>query len=615
MILYSIRAEISHNKKYFKMKRLYVLLLISFFVSSCSKNILNTSPNSQVSSTVMWTTDNLTDQGVAGVYAALRLGGGGNGILLYELYSMDRYAYTGQTYYNNELTQGTATPSSGLFSSTWQNLYEGISRANDAITNIPLQSPSDPAKKARYVAECKFLRAYFYFRLAELFQSVPIYTTPTAYNAFTKAASPRDSVWAQCISDLTDAINEPNLLNGYTDAQKNNMLGRVTRGAAYALRGEIYMWQQKWSQAAADFQQVGQSTGYQLYTGDGDQSYKMLFKEAQNNCPEMIFEMQNLATSGYGGTSEFYCGTRSSQGSCWDWYCASNALIDLYENKDGSKFNWDNVIPGYNEMSPAARSIYFYRDSATSAELTAAAKAGADVSKYDATNNESRIEQVYANRDERLQQTIITPYAQYVGVFGGANTNFTWRYPYRSGSSPTFDLQADGGVVPYGFYWYRKFVYEGTSEGTDRSNVPINYPIIRYADVLLQWAEALNESQGLTQQGLDLVNKVRERAGQPDLQMADPALPTYVASTSDFRTRIRNERRVEFPNEGVNYFDELRWGTWLQNKFAAGSGATQIWGTVNFPYVLQGNYITQWPVPTSVVQINSNMAKTPGWTY
>lgn len=596
------------------MKKISFLLFItSVFALACNKDILNTSPNSQVASASMWTTDNLTDKGVAGVYAALRLGGSGSGSLLYELYSMDRYAYTGQDYYNDELTNATATPGSGLFNSAWQNLYEGISRANDAIYNIPLKSPSDSTKKARYIAECKFMRAYFYFRLAELYGNVPVYLIPTAYNKFNKAASPRDSVWGVVIQDLSDAINEPNLPLIYHSGDAN--WGHVTKGAAYALRGEVYMWQKKYPQAIADFQQV-KSAGYSLYNGSGANSYKMLFKQAQNECSEMIFSMQNIDLAGYGGTSEFYCGTRSSYGSCWNWYQPSNDLINLYENIDGSAFNWDAVIPGYNEMTPAAREVFFIRNNATTAELNAAAARGANISLYLPTGNEQRIEQAYANRDPRLQQTVITPYATYLGapIGSSGDLTYTWRWPFRNINPPILDLKSDKPT--FGLYFYRKFVYEGSSEGSNRSQVPINYPIIRYADVVLQWAEALNESQGITQQGLDLVNSVRERAGMPDLQNTDASKPTYVSSQNNFRERIRDERRVEFPNEGVNFFDELRWGTWIQNKFSTGNGCKQVWGTVLSPYVLEGNYITTWPVPTSVVQItNGTVAKTQGWTY
>lgn len=604
------------------MKRIYYLSIIiaGSLIIGCTKNILNLAPNNQVASTVMWTTDNETDLGVSGVYAALRLGGSGSCIPLYELYSMDRLGATGQDYNagnNDQLLNGTATPNTGYFQSTWQDLYEGIKRANDAIYNIPRVSPSDSIKKARYVAECKFLRAYFYFRLAELYHNVPIYTDPTAYDQFNHSSAPQDSVWLQCISDLTDAINTPTSTFPLFYSQSNANAGRVTKGAAYALRGEVYMWQKKYAQAIADFQQV-QAAGYQLYTGAADSSYKMLFKQAQNNCAEMIFEMQNMnlgsGGSSYGGTTGFYDATRSFNGQGWSWYSPTNYLVDLYENADGSKFNWDSVIPGYNEMTPAQREVYFIRDNATSAELTAAANRGADISKYLPTGNEARIAAAYANRDPRLHYTVITPYSQYLGASSSTvPQTYTWRWPYRAGTSPYYDLQAD--KVLYCTYFYRKFVLEGVSEGIQRDAVGINYPIIRYADVLLQWAEAINESGGSMQSAIDLVNQVRSRARVPLLQTTNAALPTYVNGQADLRERIRNERRVEFVNEGVDYFDELRWGTWKQLKFSQG-GALQVFGTQLVPYTWLGDYVTTWPVPATVVQMtNGKVAATPGWSY
>jgi hypothetical protein len=608
--------------------RLFILLLAAApFLGGCSKTILNTSPNNQIASATMWTTDNLTDLGVTGVYNALRGGGGtqgSGGDMLYELYSLDRYGFTGQGAHANsfELTSATATPGSGLFGTAWAALYEGIARANDAIYNIPLISPSVATKKARYVAECKFLRAYFYFRLNQLWQGVPVYLTPTVSTAFNHASSPEDSVWSVIIQDLTDAINEPNLPSFYAAGDPN--YGHATKGAAYALRGEVYMYQKNWTAAIGDFQQV-QAAGYALYTGSGALSYKMLFKAVNNQCPEMIFAMQNIDAlvggTSMGGVTEFYCGTRVSAGSCWDVYGPSPNLVDLYENADGSQFNWDNVIPGYNEMTPAQREVFFIRDSATAAELSAAAARGAEVSLYLPAGNEARIATAYANRDPRLTQTVITPYSIYLGDVAGAggDLDYTLRWPYRAASVPTQDIQSDN--TTNGYYWWRKFVYEGSSEGINRAQTAINQPIIRYADILLRWAEALNESSGLTQTAIDLVNQVRNRAGQPNLQITNAALPTYVASQSDFRTRIYNERRVEFPSEGVNYFDELRWGTWQTSVFSPTlvypvRGSLEMWGAVVLPYSFQGNYITTWPVPTSVVQItNGVVAKTPGWTY
>lgn len=619
-----------------------VIIFAILIVAGCTKDILNTSPNSQVASANMWTTDNLTDLGVAGVYDALKQGYSSSGaatggLVLYDIYGLDRLGYTGQDYGSNGttddgLTGGTSTTGSGLFSSTWQYLYEGIARANDAITNIPAKSPSATTKKARYVAECKFLRAYFYYRLNQVYKGVPVYLVPTDYNKFSHAITSYDSVWMVCIHDLTDAINESNLPAKYAAGDGN--YGHVTKGAAYALRGIVYQYRNMYDSAIADFQQVG-NAGYALYTtGNPGTDYKNLFKLANEQCPEMIFSMQNMyvsGTYGYGGNAGFLCGTRDAYGgNGWDWYSASNELVDLYENADGSQFKWDNIIPGYSGYTPAQREAFFIRDNATTAELTAAAGRGAATSQYLTVGNEARIAAAYANRDPRLTQTIITPYSNYIGFLSGATTNssFTMRWPYRTDANPTNDLRND--KTSYYLYWYRKFVPEGVelgSIGSDRSCNPIDMPLIRYADVLLRMAECYCEKADIPN-ALLAVNKVRARAGMPALQMSDATKGTYVTGQSDLRDRIRNERRVEFPNEGINYFDELRWGTWKTNKFTPinkaftpaqtyANAPKNIFGTpTSSTYVYAGDYILQWPVPTSVVQItNGVVAKTSGWTY
>ena len=192
------------------MKKSFIISsLFIFALSSCKKNLLDTTPYSQLSTESMWTSDNLTDLGVNGIYSALRLGIQTGGESNLEIYQYDRLGLTGQYRNSDGLMAGTETPSNGIFASNWQNLYEGIIRANDAIKNIPLKSPSDDTKKARLVAEAKFLRAYFYFRLNQLYKGVPIYLEPTKYDAFTKPRSSEQDVWNQVIHDLTDCINEP----------------------------------------------------------------------------------------------------------------------------------------------------------------------------------------------------------------------------------------------------------------------------------------------------------------------------------------------------------------------------------------------------------------------
>jgi hypothetical protein len=151
---------------------------------------------------------------------------------------------------------------------------------------------------------------------------------------------------------------------------------------------------------------------------------------------------------------------------------------------------------------------------------------------------------------------------------------------------------------------------------SDRRNGPTDFPIIRYADVVLMWAEALvelNDPNG----AIGLINQVRGRTRVEiaPLQNTNASLPTYVKNQDDLRTRVRNERRVEFPNEGINYFDELRWGTLKNMVFKPGNGITYIWGTVGAAYVYLGDQLNQWPVPMVEVEKNTNLIKTPGWIY
>ncbi|MCX6300041.1 MAG: RagB/SusD family nutrient uptake outer membrane protein [Bacteroidetes bacterium] len=584
------------------MKKTFYILLIAVSLFSCKKTLLDTAPYDALASETMWTSDNLTDLGVNGVYNALRLGQNTAAASGLELYQIDQFSLTGQNRGALTLMQGTITPGDGMFSSTWQNFYEGIVRANDAIMNIPLKSPSVATKKARLIAESKFLRAYFYFRLNQVFKGVPIYLEPFKISEATKARATEQAVWDQVIKDLTDCINEPNLPTKY--AKGNAAFGRATKAAAYALRGKVYMYTQKWDLAVADFTQV-KSLGHTLFS-----NYSLLFKEVNEQSDEMIFPLTNIGVNGLGSTTQFFCGTRSSFGSCWNTYFPTNSLVDMYENIDGTNFSWDAIIPGYSTMTPAARQVYFLRDGLTAAEITAATGRGADMTKYLAVGNEARIQKAYLNRDPRLAATVITPYNTYNGVLNGANQQVISRFPYRASTAPTFDLQTD--TQTFFYYLHRKFVYENSTELLNRSYGPIDFPIIRYADVLLMWAEALVELNNLPEAILK-VNEVRTRAGMPLLQQTDATKGTYVTSQSNLRDRVRNERRIEFVNEGIDYFDEVRWNTWKTAVFKTGNGAQQVWGTNANGYTYGGDYMNTWPIPQVEIERNPNLKQNAGW--
>ncbi|MCD8183782.1 MAG: RagB/SusD family nutrient uptake outer membrane protein, partial [Bacteroides sp.] len=160
------------------------------------------------------------------------------------------------------------------------------------------------------------------------------------------------------------------------------------------------------------------------------------------------------------------------------------------------------------------------------------------------------------------------------------------------------------------YYLFRKFVAEGPNEVPDRSYSPIDMPLIRYADILLNLAEAYNEMGGADnmKKAIDCVNLVRERAG---VALLNSNANTQVAGQDDLRERIRNERRWEFNGEGINFFDEMRWGTWKQSKFFNGSGLKQVWGELEYDYDWYRDFLYTWPVPRKEREMNPNLTLDP----
>ena len=576
-------------------KNILSICSVALLLGSCQADLLETKPYGNVAAGNMWTSENFADKGVTAIYSTLRKSYVGLG-----LYQMDCLGVsTDCRDADYPIMRNTITTSNGMFSSYWSEHYSGISRANDAIVHLPeVDMPEN--KKARYMAEAKVLRAYFYYKLNIMYKGVPVYLEPVEASECTKGQETEAAVWQVIEDDLTAAINEPNLPNIYTEGSSD--YGRVTKGLAYALRGKAYLYQKEYAKAAADFEAVSQC-GFGLFEGD----YKQLFKEANEQSKEMIFSVQCIGLDGLGNDISFRYGTRSSFGSCWNTYLVNADFVETYENADGSKFNWNDYIPGYNEMEPAARAVFFLRDGLTDAEKEAMKTAGADMSKYLPEGNEARIKAAYANRDPRLAMNVITPYATYLGGVTGSAISYTLRWPYRGADdAEPYDIRTDTNDKFY--YLIRKFVYEGT-EHTIMERSPIDIPLIRYADVLLNLAEALTE-QGKWEEAIPYVNDVRNRVGAQALNSNDY---TTVKGLDDMRQRIRKERYWELAFEEYMFFDELRWGTWKEKKFYEGNGLMEVWGNTTYSYMWGGDYLWKWAVPASEMEKNSNLVQNEGW--
>jgi hypothetical protein len=608
------------------MKAIQYLAFVSLIVSgvtACRKDLLETTPYNAISSNSIWTSSNLATLAVNGIYNTMLENSGeeyqnsvsqGNyfGLDAHTMSALDPTVSPRSNWSStHKLLLGNASSADNIFSVAWKQLYEGISRANEVIDNIESVPDMEPELCAQYKAEAKFLRAYFYYRLNCYFHGVPLYLKSTPVNEFTKPRSTEAEVWDAIINDLTDAINEPNLPGKYNAGDPN--YGRATKGAAYALRGKTYLWMKEYEKAEYDFKKVGEQ-GYGLFQGQ----YKQLFKEKNEQCLEMVFSIQCYEKDTYGNQMSFKYGSRITSGSGWNDFYGDADFIDTYETVEGKPFNWDDYIPGYSSMTPVARSVYFLRDGLNSGNGNFGSENykdlkkkmsnyGSDFSKYLDQGNEARIKAVYANRDPRLMQTYITPYSEYLGSPNGVEHIYTLRWPFiQNDISAPFDLRSDS--TKYLYYLVRKFVSEG-NELLYREYSPIDVPIIRYADVLLSLAEALNE-QGKTNDAIPYVNMVRGRAGVA-LLGSNPY--TTVAGQDDLRDRIRREKRWELACEGTLYFDELRWGTWYDSKLFEGSGLKQCWGETSVSWTKNGDYYTKWPIPATERQLNTALTQNDGW--
>ena len=617
-----------------KIKSYIVLMTLLFNMTTCY-DILDQMPHNSISGSSMWTTEAQADLGVIGIYSSIQgpLQGAqlvGEGVGLGN-YGFDAFGMTGQGSYGIDgLFTSGVNPGNTRFTFTWRWCFDGIHRSNAAIAYIPEINMS-AEKKGRLIAESKVLRAFFYSRLNELFGGgglgVPLYLEPASPSEFDKGQTPEAEVWAQIIQDLTEAINEPNLKN-------NDIMGegRTSKGFAYALRGRAYLITKDYDKAIADFAKVSEC-GYKLHP-----NYKALFKEAQERCEEMIFSIQYIAENNYGSRVQKYCGpfqagSKDSRG-CWTDVQITPTVVELYEVIEGNTvkpFKWEDYFSEWSSLSVNDRKVFFIRNKNFEGTEVHSTITGWIETEYNSLTdqakslyledgNEDRLNAAFTNRDPRMNYNIIVPYSEFTGVNSNssAEVKYVYRWPSNSkyyGDQPQAENNLREGMLPTVspnaqarfFYMFRKFIGEGLEYDFREAN-PVDEPIIRYADVLLMWAEALVEKGDLSG-AMDKVKQVRDRAGIPTMSSS-------FADQAAARGYVRDERRRELACEGVNFFDEMRWRTLKTSKFDKLYPQLP-WGgqTGGTTYQWIGDQWYTWPVPKAETEMNSNLKPTPGWVY
>ena len=589
------------------MKKLYYTILATaaaLTTASCV-DLLNTAPENQIASENMWTTPELALKGMNGLYETFynRKQSNGTQVRSENLDGLNKYGIEAlgfcTDYYANNypiylLYNQAKRANDWQLAHEWRFCYTIVHAANDAVTNLHKAGLDAPTYE-RYLCEARFLRAWAYSRLNKFWQGVPVYLKPISNEQCTRTQESAEYVWREVVlPDLKYCIDNASFPDN-TLGESN--FGRPSKGAAYALRGMAYMWLKEWQNAANDFEQVGQC-GYDLWRGE----YIDFFSPDNERDNEMIFAIQYDEESGYCDNIQQAVGARDTYGG-WDEVKPASDFVDYYQNNDGTEFKWSQVtgLENWDQLTPRQRAVFFCRDGLKSNAKLASQKTqaigicGQDIfDRYYLDNgNEARIKAAYDKRDPRLKQTIVTPYEPVDCFTAGLNGDENMigkqlRWPlYLQGTSGG-DFWLDKRTSAY--YCYRKYVRFLKGELIDRQRCYTDFPLIRYTDVILQWAEALIELNEFTP-AKNLIDQVRARAHMPGIT---------IGGLDAMREAVRYERRVEFPVEAVNFFDEVRWGTYKETKFQGQDvhGGQSWWGdnTVEYAWYWD-DCLWPWSVP------------------
>lgn len=554
-----------------------ILSLIAPLFLLCGCYSLDKAPDYQVSDSTFWQTETHAREGIVGVYAMLH-----DEYVCGQQYAEDMAGEIAIGYDMDmvALSKGEIDATSDFILNKWQTLYESVARANRVIRNVSqMQTLSSPLK-ARYIGEAKFLRAFFYFTLLNNWGGVPYYDeTCIIEDNFATMLEPRmnaDTLRCKILADLDSAIVSLPEQGEWGAAD----YGRATKGAAQALKGKVLLYGKRYEEAAALFKQVTESGKYSL-----NDSYKALFTPEGDSSDEIIFSIQNSGSDGM--AMALRMGSGATFGGCLNNMVLSTSFVDSYEYYDGTAFDWDEWFPGFTKHTKVRERVFLLQRGSTYKRPIRPAEM-------------KTLKLSYYFRDPRMQYSVILPYMTYTGWTADAEKEMEYLLPATGTGHESYGsirVNNDWKV-----YLLRKFVPEGNMGGklTNSSDTPVNFPLIRYADVLLMYAECLNETGDIHGAATQL-NKVRARVKMPKVR----------ATTKEAMFQcIRHERAVELVGEGHNFMDLKRWG--LLGELD-GKEEKDILGGALYTRSANAKRYNLLPIPSHAIELNPKLAQNPEW--
>jgi starch-binding outer membrane protein, SusD/RagB family len=451
----------------------------------------------------------------------------------------------------------------------WGDMYEGIRAVNLFLAESAGQEFPDERfnenydeimeQFAMYPYEARFLRAFFYFELIKRYKDVPLITkvlTPE------EAKTVDQNSFNEVVNFIVQECDEiaavlPTNFGNFSSAKET---GRATRGAALALKARVLLYAASPLHNSANDINLWKEAAIasRAIITSGGYSLEPNYSNIVNNLtsPELIMERREGDSNGF-ERRNFPIGFEGGNTGT----CPTQNLVDAYEMVQ-TGLPITDPASGYDPIFP------------------------------------------YAGRDSRLEKTVILNNSMWKGqvvesFYGGANG------PPKANATKTG-------------YYLKKYVIEAVNlSPTNTTQRRHTWVLFRFGEVLLNYAEAMNEAYGpddastLGMTAREAVNLIRKRANMPDF----PAGMTKDA----FRTKIRNERRVELAFEDHRFWDVRRWkiGQQTTDIYAMNIGPNPFGGFAYEKILLESrvhqDYMNLYPIPQAEIYKNSNLQQNPGW--
>lgn len=499
------------------MKKLIYTLLLAVCCTSCT--FLDTKVYDNPEGDNIYNDATSCMAGLAGVYDILgssslygqNLWGdldAGTDIMVYNRDYGKNYLYVCMYNYNNTEER---------LNETWKGLYTGINRANDfldQLSRLTDEQCGGKAKKAMFEGEAKALRALFYMNLVAFWGEAPLRLEPTKdLSTQLLKKAPQEKIYAQIVQDLLDAEK------GCRPADELAAPGRISQTTAQALLARVYMWEAgypvyagTWNEARTYAKKVMDSKLHSLYNEKSSDpnypnGYQALFINMCSNkydltARESMFEVEfygnGLDASNESGKVGLYNGV--TQGAAYD----------------------PNVPFAYGWYNATQQLLRLYD------------------TKYEIVSDDNK-----EKGDARKWWNL----ADYTWVKDDANNKVNKKM-LTDAQKNTDNQKACPGKWRVEYDPVRPWA---------RNNSSINFPVMRYSDVLLMFAEADNEVNGPTQDAIDAINEVRTRAGASEVELSKFNKETLRQFIFEERTRelcFETPRHMELRRMGKDFFFE-----------------------------------------------------------